>query len=105
MPLYEYLCASCKKKIEVLQGFNEKAIRNCPHCGGKLRKLMSSPAIQFKGSGWYVTDYASKSGSADKSSEKAPEKAADAKAEPRESKTDSKKPDKPAKKENPSKKD
>ena len=60
MPLYEYACASCKKKIEVLQGFNEKPIRNCPHCGGKLKKLMSSPAIQFKGSGWYVTDYAGK---------------------------------------------
>ena len=61
MPLYEYACASCKKKIEVLQGFNEKPIKNCPHCGGKLKKLMSSPAIQFKGSGWYVTDYGGKS--------------------------------------------
>src|SRR5450756_2036776 len=58
MPLYEYLCASCKRKTEVLQDFGEKPLKICPHCGGKLKKLMSSPAIQFKGSGWYVTDYA-----------------------------------------------
>ena len=67
MPLYEYACASCKKKTEVLQGFNEKPVKICPHCGGKLKKLMSSPAIQFKGSGWYVTDYGGKTTKSEKS--------------------------------------
>ena len=122
MPLYEYACASCKKKIEVLQGFNEKPLKNCPHCGGKLRKLMSSPAIQFKGSGWYVTDYAKQSSppaegssekasgkSSEKGSEKASDKGSDKSAESRseskESKTESKKSEKPAKRESSSKKD
>lgn len=88
MPLYEYACGSCKKKTEVLQSFDEKPLKICPHCGGKLKKLMSSPAIQFKGSGWYVTDYAGK-GSAEaasgkgggKPSESAESKGGDAKKE------------------------
>ena len=118
MPLYEYACASCKKKIEVLQSFNEKPLKNCPHCGGKLRKLMSSPAIQFKGSGWYVTDYAKqgqppKEGSSEKASDKSSEKGSDktseksveSRSESKESKTESKKADKPSKKESSSKKD
>lgn len=121
MPLYEYACASCKKKIEVLQGFNEKPIRNCPHCGGKLKKLMSSPAIQFKGSGWYVTDYAKQGpppadGSSAKASEKSPEKGSgkgpDRSGESRseskdskESKTEPKKAEKPSRKDTSSKKD
>lgn len=105
MPLYEYLCSSCKKKIEVLQGFNEKPIRNCPHCGGKLKKLMSSPAIQFKGSGWYVTDYAGKSGSAD-SADKSPAKASESDSKgSKESKPETKKSEKPSKKESASKKE
>ncbi len=105
MPLYEYACASCKKKIEVLQGFNEKPIKNCPHCGGKLKKLMSSPAIQFKGSGWYVTDYGGKSPSAD-AADKSPAKAAESDSKgSKESKTESKKSEKPSKKESASKKE
>jgi len=107
MPLYEYACASCKKKIEVLQSFNEKPIKNCPNCGGRLKKLMSSPAIQFKGSGWYVTDYATKSGSAD-SSEKSGAKGAESGSEPKspkESKAEPKKAEKSSKKESASKKD
>jgi putative FmdB family regulatory protein len=58
MPLYEYVCQSCEKKTEVLQRVGERPLRICPHCGGKLKKAVSAPAIQFKGSGWYVTDYA-----------------------------------------------
>src|SRR5215470_18854228 len=58
MPLYEYVCQSCGKKTEVLQRLNERPLKICPHCGGKLKKAISAPAIQFKGSGWYVTDYA-----------------------------------------------
>ena len=58
MPLYEYVCQSCGRKTEVLQKVGEKPLKICPHCGGKLKKAVSAPAIQFKGSGWYVTDYA-----------------------------------------------
>ena len=57
MPIYEYDCQSCGKKTEVIQRFREKPLKICPHCGGKLKKAFSAPAIQFKGSGWYVTDY------------------------------------------------
>ena len=58
MPIYEYECAACGKKTEVIQRLGDRQIRLCPHCGGKLKKKVSAPAIQFKGSGWYVTDYA-----------------------------------------------
>jgi putative FmdB family regulatory protein len=75
MPLYEYRCEKCSKVSEILQGVGEKPARICPHCGGKLKKLVSTPAIQFKGSGWYVTDYAGKgkAPSEPSSSEKASE--------------------------------
>ncbi|HKD19011.1 MAG TPA: FmdB family zinc ribbon protein [Thermoanaerobaculia bacterium] len=58
MPIYEYVCGSCKKKTEVIQRVNEAPLKVCPHCGGKLKKAISAPAIQFKGSGFYITDYA-----------------------------------------------
>jgi putative FmdB family regulatory protein len=58
MPIYEYVCGDCGKKTEVIQRIGERPIRLCPHCGGKVKKKVSAPAIQFKGSGWYVTDYA-----------------------------------------------
>jgi putative FmdB family regulatory protein len=58
MPLYEYVCQDCKRKTEVLQRMKERPLRICPHCGGKLKKAFSAPAIQFKGSGFYITDYA-----------------------------------------------
>ncbi len=58
MPIYEYVCGRCHKKTEVIQRMNEAPLKVCPHCGGKLKKAFSAPAIQFKGSGWYVTDYA-----------------------------------------------
>ena len=58
MPLYEYVCDDCKRKTEVLQRMKERPLRICPHCGGKLKKAFSAPAIQFKGSGFYITDYA-----------------------------------------------
>jgi len=67
MPLYEYCCKSCGKKIEVIQKFTDDPLTVCEECGGKLEKLMSAPAIRFKGSGWYVNDYAGK-----KSGEKKP---------------------------------
>jgi putative FmdB family regulatory protein len=58
MPIYEYVCGKCEKKTEVIQRVGEAPLRVCPHCGGRLKKAISAPAIQFKGSGWYVTDYA-----------------------------------------------
>lgn len=58
MPIYEYECKKCKAHIEVFQKMSDKAPTKCRECGGRLEKLMSAPAIQFKGSGWYVTDYA-----------------------------------------------
>jgi putative FmdB family regulatory protein len=78
MPIYEYDCAKCGKKTEVIQRVGERPLKVCPHCGGKLKKAFSAPAIQFKGSGWYVTDYArakkeektSKSETAEKSEKK-----------------------------------
>ena len=58
MPIYEYVCQSCGRKMEALQWIGEKPLKICPHCGGKLKKAFSAPAIQFKGSGFYITDYA-----------------------------------------------
>ncbi|MCX8159523.1 MAG: zinc ribbon domain-containing protein [Candidatus Saccharicenans sp.] len=60
MPLYEYRCQQCHKQFEVLQKINARPLDKCPECGGSLCRLVSSPAIQFKGSGWYITDYAHK---------------------------------------------
>ena len=64
MPLYEYQCESCNTRFERIQKFSDPLVDVCPACGkGPVRKLISSPAIQFKGSGWYITDYAKKSSS------------------------------------------
>ena len=60
MPLYEYECDSCGHRFEVIQKYSDAPIDKCPKCGSTVHKLMSSPAIQFKGSGWYITDYARK---------------------------------------------
>ena len=62
MPLYEYQCDACENRFERIQKFSDPHIDVCPTCGGPVRKLLSSPAIQFKGTGWYITDYAKKSG-------------------------------------------
>jgi putative FmdB family regulatory protein len=58
MPLYEYQCDACGHRFEVIQKFSDAPLETCDKCGGTVRKLLSSPAIQFKGSGWYITDYA-----------------------------------------------
>ena len=60
MPLYEYQCEACAYRFERIQKFSDPLLTNCPRCDGLVRKLVSSPAIQFKGTGWYVTDYAGK---------------------------------------------
>ncbi len=58
MPLYEYQCEACAHRFEQIRRFSDPPLTTCPECGGAVRKLLSSPAIQFKGTGWYVTDYA-----------------------------------------------
>jgi putative FmdB family regulatory protein len=63
MPLYEYECESCAHRFEVIQKFSDAPISVCPKCGGPVQKLLSSPAIQFKGSGFYLTDYGRGTGS------------------------------------------
>lgn len=67
MPLYEYQCKKCKHKFEKIQKFSDPPIRKCPECGGSVEKLLHAPAVQFKGTGWYVTDYAGKSDNSEKS--------------------------------------
>lgn len=61
MPLYEYECESCGRRFERIQKFSDPPVEECPSCGKKVRKVVSSPAVHFKGSGWYITDYAKKS--------------------------------------------
>jgi len=61
MPLYEYECEADGSRFEVIQKFSDPPVEVCPKCGAPVRKLLSSPAIQFKGTGWYITDYAKKS--------------------------------------------
>jgi putative FmdB family regulatory protein len=69
MPLYEYRCEACGHQFEKIQRFSDEPISVCPSCGrGPVVKLLSSPAIQFKGSGWYITDYARKNQSSPSSS-------------------------------------
>ena len=63
MPLYEYECQSCGERVEVLQRVGAPAIGVCDACGGEMKRLLSAPAFQFKGTGWYVTDYAKKNSS------------------------------------------
>src|SRR5947208_14413214 len=60
MPLYEYQCKKCGHRFEKIQKFSDKMVKKCPECGGQVEQMISAPAVQFKGSGWYVTDYAKK---------------------------------------------
>ncbi|MBW2063067.1 MAG: zinc ribbon domain-containing protein [Deltaproteobacteria bacterium] len=62
MPLYEYQCETCSHIIEELQKFSDPPLKTCPHCGGRLTKLMSLNTFHLKGSGWYATDYTNKKG-------------------------------------------
>jgi putative FmdB family regulatory protein len=70
MPIYEFECRKCKAKLEVYQKMDDKQPTKCQKCGGRLDRLQSAPAIQFKGSGWYVTDYAGKGRKAAEKAEK-----------------------------------
>jgi len=62
MPIYEYQCKKCHHRFERIQKFSDPHVKKCPECGGPVEIVISAPAVQFKGSGWYVTDYAKKSG-------------------------------------------
>jgi putative FmdB family regulatory protein len=70
MPLYEYECKKCGHRFERIQRFSDAMVKKCPECGGKVEQMISAPAVQFKGSGWYVTDYAKKGSGASKSDSK-----------------------------------
>lgn len=94
MPLYEYSCERCGKTFEVRQKFSDDPLTTHEDCGGKVERLISPPAFQFKGSGWYVTDYARNGkGSAGSDSKTKPGTKTESKAE---SKTESKSESKPA---------
>ncbi|PYR81605.1 MAG: transcriptional regulator [Acidobacteria bacterium] len=88
MPLYEYECDACGRRFEVIQKYSDAPVEVCRECGkGPVRRLLSSPAIQFKGSGWYITDYAKK-GTTDATTPAA--KTDTAKTESKETKTETK---------------
>jgi putative FmdB family regulatory protein len=76
VPLYEYECQKCGRRTEKIENVDGPHLKKCPHCGGKVERLVAAPAIQFKGAGWYVTDYAKKSSGGD--SEKSAAGAAEA---------------------------
>jgi putative FmdB family regulatory protein len=102
MPLYEYECTKCGHRFEKIQKFSDKPVKKCPECGGRVEQTISAPAVQFKGSGWYVTDYAKKSsgtassdsGSKDKEKESKETKKEDKKTESTTKESTSKKADK-----------
>lgn len=91
MPLYEYRCERCGKRFEVLQKFSDEPLKTHAECGGDVERVLSPPALQFKGSGWYVTDYA-KSGSspANGNSEKKAETKTESKPDSAPAKTETK---------------
>ncbi|HZR30848.1 MAG TPA: zinc ribbon domain-containing protein [Terriglobales bacterium] len=92
MPLYEYECQKCHHRFERLRQFSDPQVTKCPKCKGRVEQVISAPAVQFKGSGWYVTDYAKKSSAPpsssgnDSGSGKSDEKASDKAGEKKESK-------------------
>ena len=70
MPLYEYECSKCGHRFEKIQKLSDPHVKTCPKCKGKVVRLLSAPAIQFKGSGWYITDYGRKGSGAEEKSDK-----------------------------------
>ena len=68
MPLYEYECKKCHHRFERIVKYSDRPMKKCPDCGGPVEQTVTAPAVQFKGSGWYVTDYAKKSSAAASSS-------------------------------------
>ena len=102
MPIYEYSCQKCGKTIEAIQKMSDKPLKTHAGCGGKLTKLISAAGFQFKGTGWYVTDYARKSNPESSSSDKPKETKSETSSDSssngaKDSKTSSEKSDKAAK--------
>jgi putative FmdB family regulatory protein len=99
MPLYEYECKKCHHRFEKIQKFSDRMVKKCPDCGGPVEQMISAPAVQFKGSGWYVTDYAKKSsspgssGGAESGSKDSKDKKSEDKPRAESSKSDSSKSD------------
>ena len=91
MPLYEYECKKCGHRFERIQKFSDKPVTRCPECGGKVEQVLHAPAVQFKGSGWYVTDYARKSSSPASSEGSKSESKSESKEEKKEPKPKSEK--------------
>lgn len=91
MPLYEYECTACGHRFELIQRFSDAAIEQCPNCGElKVKKLLSSPAIQFKGTGWYITDYAKKGESSKEAAKESSKESRETKESTKESKESTK---------------
>ena len=65
MPLYEYRCLKCDRHTEKIENLKGPHLKKCPHCGGKVESVITAPSIQFKGTGWYVTDYGRKTSGGD----------------------------------------
>ena len=104
MPMYEYQCRKCKHRFERIRKFSDRALKTCPECGGRLEQLVSASSVRFKGSGWYATDYPSKS-SGKTSKEGAGEKAGSESASTTaEAKPEAKPKSEPASKKSPDKK-
>lgn len=93
MPIYEYVCRKCHHKFEKIQKFSDPKIKKCPECGGPVEQALHAPAVQFKGTGWYVTDYAKKPDSKDSAPKKDEAPATKEKTEDKGKKSSSKKSD------------
>src|SRR5271165_1835542 len=88
MPLYEYECKKCGHRFEKIQKFSDRMVKKCPDCGGQVEQMISAPAVQFKGTGWYVTDYAKKSSSPGSSGSDSSSKEGDSSSKEKDKKDD-----------------
>ena len=79
MPLYEYKCLKCGRNTEKIENVSGRHLKKCPHCGGKVESVITAPSIQFKGAGWYVTDYGGKKSTGGDGDNKADKPAAETK--------------------------
>ena len=82
MPLYEYECTQCHKRTEKIQKFSDAEITVCPHCGGKLERVITAPSVQFKGGGWFADGYGAKNPSAASGGAKSEGSSSDSSAAP-----------------------
>src|SRR5436190_6724885 len=80
VPLYEYKCLKCGRNTEKIENVSGRHLKKCPHCGGKVESVITAPSIQFKGAGWYVTDYGGKKSTGGDGDNKADKPAAETKA-------------------------